>query len=588
MQAFWICLARGIVHFTTLMQPHRPSLSCKTFLLLCTCAATLCAFGKLAAQDVTVVAPALFDTPDAAGMADTPPTMRKKWKPDFPEEMRKAADPGYVMIIQNIDAKGRRRHYTAGASAAYYQNSVNDAYYELQNTAAQKDGKPVAAYSWMAVVFNPASAHAKNGSTTPRLVKPAPILVSQKQYAAFPKGSRVLDGTIDIDISGKAKNLKLASNAAYAQAVRPAIEHSLSQWQFASAQSNGQPVEATVNIGFVVQVAPNFKAKVQNNSKQPEAVSRKEPIYPAAMRNSGLVGEVTLQFIVNTDGKVIEPTVLRSNNPGFEQAAIEAILKWKFKPGTVDGMPVKTRMQLPISFNLDGLERGTGYTSTNDTPSKKQIAKMPEGLRYDVAPKAKGVIYPVYPYAQLREKKTGKATVVVLVNQRGLVVQMAIVEESAPEFGLAAMAACEYFEFDPGMLEGRPTTAAVKITLEFNRSSIFVSDEDTGMLSLEKKSPNKILGANKLDAMPKPISMRKAPFPLAARLANLSAGEATVEFLIDTDGKVRLPRILSSTHPSFGYIAVQTVANWLFEPPKAGGKAVVTRAKIPMHFKLKN
>jgi len=61
-----------------------------------------------------------------------------------------------------------------------------------------------------------------------------------------------------------------------------------------------------------------------------------------------------------------------------------------------------------------------------------------------------------------------------------------------------------------------------------------------------------------------------------------------VEFLIDTQGKVRLPRIVSSTDPAFGYIAVQTVANWRYEPPKAQGKAVVTRARIPFVFSAKD
>ena len=101
-----------------------------------------------------------------------------------------------------------------------------------------------------------------------------------------------------------------------------------------------------------------------------------------------------------------------------------------------------------------------------------------------------------------------------------------------------------------------------------------------------KKSPEKILRAKKLDAVPKPLATRQAPFPVMARVENITEGEAIVEFLIGTEGKVRLPRIVSATHPSFGYVAAQTVANWRFEPPKAQGKPAVTRVRLPAGFSL--
>jgi TonB family protein len=57
-----------------------------------------------------------------------------------------------------------------------------------------------------------------------------------------------------------------------------------------------------------------------------------------------------------------------------------------------------------------------------------------------------------------------------------------------------------------------------------------------------------------------------------------------VEFLIDRDGRVRLPRIVSATKSAFGYAAVQAVSAWQFDKPVVGGKSVILRVRMPMEF----
>jgi len=64
-------------------------------------------------------------------------------------------------------------------------------------------------------------------------------------------------------------------------------------------------------------------------------------------------------------------------------------------------------------------------------------------------------------------------------------------------------------------------------------------------------------------------------------------GEATVEVLINEEGKVFLPRIVSASEPAFGWAAVQAVAAWRFEPPTRNSAPVVTRVRIPFGFQIK-
>ena len=87
--------------------------------------------------------------------------------------------------------------------------------------------------------------------------------------------------------------------------------------------------------------------------QRPQATVRIKPVYPFEMRRSGLKGEVTVGFIVDSEGQVRDPYIISSSNAGFEDAAIQAVLKWKFRPGQKGGRAVNTRVAQPLSFSLN-------------------------------------------------------------------------------------------------------------------------------------------------------------------------------------------------------------------------------------------
>ena len=91
---------------------------------------------------------------------------------------------------------------------------------------------------------------------------------------------------------------------------------------------------------------------VADLDKPPELISSVAPNYPAEMRKTSTPGSVTLLFLLDEDGRVNEPRVDNSSHPAFEQPALEAVRKWRFRPGTKDGEPVKTYMKLPLRFRV--------------------------------------------------------------------------------------------------------------------------------------------------------------------------------------------------------------------------------------------
>jgi TonB family protein len=77
------------------------------------------------------------------------------------------------------------------------------------------------------------------------------------------------------------------------------------------------------------------------------------PEYPLSARANGTSGWVDLAFDVETDGSVAHIAVLGSDPKGiFDQAAVAAVRKWRYRPTERDGHPVEQRTQLRIRFTL--------------------------------------------------------------------------------------------------------------------------------------------------------------------------------------------------------------------------------------------
>lgn len=75
--------------------------------------------------------------------------------------------------------------------------------------------------------------------------------------------------------------------------------------------------------------------------------------YPEMARNAGIEGRVTVQFIVNEEGKVEDPRVVRGIGGGADEEALKAVRKAEFEPGQQRGRPVRVQYSLSINFRLD-------------------------------------------------------------------------------------------------------------------------------------------------------------------------------------------------------------------------------------------
>ena len=77
--------------------------------------------------------------------------------------------------------------------------------------------------------------------------------------------------------------------------------------------------------------------------------------YPTIAQENGTQGRVTVQFVVNRDGSIVDAKVLRGVDPYLDKEAIRVISSMpKWKPGMQKGQPVRVKYTVPVTFRLDG------------------------------------------------------------------------------------------------------------------------------------------------------------------------------------------------------------------------------------------
>jgi periplasmic protein TonB len=91
---------------------------------------------------------------------------------------------------------------------------------------------------------------------------------------------------------------------------------------------------------------------VADLDKPPVLMASVSPEYPATLRKAKVEGSVVIVFLLDESGRVEEAKVESASRPEFETPALNAVKKWKFKPGEREGAAVKTHMRLPIRFKI--------------------------------------------------------------------------------------------------------------------------------------------------------------------------------------------------------------------------------------------
>jgi protein TonB len=101
---------------------------------------------------------------------------------------------------------------------------------------------------------------------------------------------------------------------------------------------------------LILLAALTSPALAQTKTEPPVPVRTVPPEYPTELRREGVSGLVMVKCSIDEQGNVTEALVEKSSNAAFEQPAMAAVKKWKFKPAKQDGTPVAIKVSIPIKF----------------------------------------------------------------------------------------------------------------------------------------------------------------------------------------------------------------------------------------------
>ena len=131
----------------------------------------------------------------------------------------------------------------------------------------------------------------------------------------------------------------------------------------ASVDDTG-PVVDIKNIENVVVEEPEREEEVfQVVEKMPEFPGgaaelmkwlNKTLKYPSIAQDNGIQGRVVVQFVVNKDGSIVDPVVVKNVDPYLDKEALRVVkLMPNWSPGEQRGKAVRVKFTLPVTFRLN-------------------------------------------------------------------------------------------------------------------------------------------------------------------------------------------------------------------------------------------
>jgi len=134
------------------------------------------------------------------------------------------------------------------------------------------------------------------------------------------------------------------------------------QEKFNPKDYSGVGVEGGVAAGVVPTGEVYLEAIVE---QRPALLSAPDVRYPELLRQAGIQGRVVIQAIIDTTGRA-EPNsikIVRSPNPGFDEASRNWMLRALFRPARVHGRAVRVLVEMPIDYRITRASRDAGGRS---------------------------------------------------------------------------------------------------------------------------------------------------------------------------------------------------------------------------------
>jgi TonB family protein len=299
------------------------------------------------------------------------------------------------------------------------------------------------------------------------------------------------------------------------------------------------------------------------------------PPYPPDALQAGVGGRVAVEFVVDAEGRVVDPVIKEDPespaDPRLKDAVLKAAGQWKFSPALDAGKPAARSIIVPVTFN----PRGRGDQPTVEMPRDPDIAPTTP---------AQIVAQPDGPYPDelMPRKLPGTANFEFQVSAEGKVDDVKVLYASDAAFVAPGLEALRHWKFVPGRQGSLPVATGKQAAMEFS-----VDGEQTSLADIFAANGISGLVADQVDKPPLPLALCAPVYPLA-RLTAGETGEAQVDFVILESGATDLVSVLSASEPEFGESLAAAVAVWRFQPAIKSGERTTVKLRVRHAFATKD
>ena len=196
--------------------------------------------------------------------------------------------------------------------------------------------------------------------------------------------------------------------------------------------------------------------KATGDIKPPKLIDKVNPVYPEEARKAKVEGVVILGARIDKEGNVSNVMVIKSKESLLNEAAMDAVRKWKYEPMVIEGKPVEAVFTVTISFKLNGKkedeEFGKGAVKVGGEIENPRLIKQ---------------VNPIYPD---EAKKAGIQGVVILnaiVDEKGNVARVIVKKSESAVLNQPAIDALKQWKYEPMIIKGKPKPVLITVTIKF-------------------------------------------------------------------------------------------------------------------------
>lgn len=309
----------------------------------------------------------------------------------YPGELRDARVAGTVTVRLVVDARGRPLAPRVAEPSGNEQidRAGVEAVRGMRFVPAELGGAPHPVWVNLPVAFVPPDIDAVEGATPEQVrawadsaralapsevevpaqaTNPAEAIRITREAGRELKERRTASVWFVVDGNGLTSRGRVTQSAGDARLDAAALRI-VQRLRFTPARLRNLPVTAWMSLplqfGRAAAAVPDSTGPdstgtyelagvetVPTLANRAEVVREISRVYPAALRDQGVTGTVSLRFSVDTLGIPGEPVVDRSSRPELASAALQVVRLMRFEPATVKGKKVRVWVTLPISFQM--------------------------------------------------------------------------------------------------------------------------------------------------------------------------------------------------------------------------------------------